>query len=63
MREQRRRKVDKAVYREPKKYSDNGVEDEEKVMEMVKLNLMYKKNCLNFQLEGINLCPCIDRLE
>ena len=38
-REQRRRNIDEAVYREQKKYSVNGVEDEDTVMEMAKLNL------------------------
>ena len=38
-REQRRRTVDEAVYRDQKKYSDNGVETEETVMEMAKLNM------------------------
>ena len=38
-REQRKRMVNEAVYRDQKKYSDNGVEDEETVMEMAKFNL------------------------
>ena len=36
VREQRRRTVDEAVYRDKEKYSDNGVEDEETFMEMAK---------------------------
>ena len=38
-REQRRRSFDELVYKDQKKYSDNGVEDEATVMEMAKLNL------------------------